>query len=88
MDILCPLQFVEWVHISTHCGRVTHINASVTCAIIVFDNGLTPVRYKAIIWTNVDLLSIEPLRENLSKIWIKMQKNQESLEKYGGRKSV
>ena len=37
-------------------------------------NGLSPVRRQAITWTNVDLLSIGPLRTNFSEIRIKIEK--------------
>ena len=37
------------------------------------DNGLTPIRCQAIIWTNAGLLSIGPLGTNLSEILIKIQ---------------
>ena len=55
----------------THWGRVTHICVSKQ-TIIGSDNGLSPDRRQAIIWTNAGLLSIGPLRvyfsENLTKI--------------------
>ena len=55
----------------THWGRVTHIYVS-KLIIIGSDNGLSPDRRQAIIWTNARLLSIGPLRtyfnENLIKI--------------------
>ena len=37
---------------------------SVNCIIIGSGNGLAPVRYQAITWTNDDLLSIGPLGTN------------------------
>ena len=37
-------------------------------------NGLSPVRRQAISWTNVDLLSIGPLRTNFREIRIKIEK--------------
>ena len=37
------------------------------------DNGLSPVRRQAIIWTNAWLLSIGPLGTNFSDNFIKMQ---------------
>ena len=55
----------------THWGRMTHICVG-KLIIIVSDNGLSPDRRQAIIWTNAVLLSIGPLltyfRENLIKI--------------------
>ena len=43
----------------THWGRVTHICVSKQ-TIIGSDNGLSPDRLQAIIWTNVELLLIGP----------------------------
>ena len=37
------------------------------------DNGLAPIRRKAIIWTNAGLLLIRPLVINISKIQIEIQ---------------
>ena len=37
------------------------------------DNGLSPIRRQAIIWTSAGLLSIGPLRTNSSEIFIKIQ---------------
>ena len=55
----------------THWGRVTHICVN-KLTIIGSDNGLSPDRRQAIIWTNAGLLSIGPMRtyfsENLIKI--------------------
>ena len=53
----------------THWGRVTHICVS-NLAIIGSDNGLSPGRYQAIIWTNAGILSIGPLGTNFSDILI------------------
>ena len=62
--------------ILTHWGRVRHICGKLIT--IGSDNGLSPDRRQAIIWTNAGLLSIGPLRtyfsENLIKIlqfWLK-----------------
>ena len=41
--------------------------------IIVPDNGLSPGRRQAIIWTNAGLLLIGPLRTNLSEILVKTE---------------
>ena len=49
-------------------GRV-----SVNWVGIASDNGLSPIQYQAIIWTNAGLLSIGPLGTNFSKILIKIQ---------------
>ena len=55
----------------THWGRMTHICIS-TLTIIGSDNGLSPRRRQAIIWTNAGILLIGPLgpniRENLIEI--------------------
>ena len=56
----------------THGGRVTHICVS-DLTIIGSDNGLSPGRRQAIIWTNAGLLSIEPLRTDFSENLIKIQ---------------
>ena len=56
----------------THWGRVTHICVS-KLSTIGSDNGLSPDRRQAIIWTNAGLLSIEPLQTYFSENWIKMQ---------------
>ena len=51
----------------THLGRVAHICIS-NLAIIGSDNGLSLGRRQAIIWTNDGILSIRPLRTNISEI--------------------
>ena len=56
----------------THWGRVTHICVS-KLTIIGSDNGLSPDRRQAIIWTNAGLLSIGPLRVYFSENLIKIQ---------------
>ena len=45
--------------ILTHWGRVTHIYVG-NLAIIGSDNGLSPGRRQAIIWTNYGILLIGP----------------------------
>ena len=55
----------------THWGRVTHICVS-KLTVIGSDNGLSPDRRQAIIWTNAGLLLIEPLRTNFSEILIEI----------------
>ena len=57
----------------THWGRVTHIcvgNLTITGS----DNGLSPGRRQAIIWTNAGILLIGPLGTNFSKIFIEIHK--------------
>ena len=51
----------------THWGRVTHICVS-ELPIIGSDNGLSPGRRQAIIWTNAVILLIRTLRTNLNEI--------------------
>ena len=55
----------------THWGRVTHICVSKQ-TFIGSDNGLSPGRRKAIIWTNVEILLIGPLGTNFSENLIKL----------------
>ena len=49
------------------------IYASLNRAIIGSDNGLSPVRRQAIIWTNAGILLIEPLGTNFSEVLIGIQ---------------
>ena len=56
----------------THWGRVTHICVG-NLTIIVSDNGLSPDRRQAIIWTNAGLLSMGPLRIYFNENFIKIQ---------------
>ena len=58
-------------HNLTHWGRVTHICVS-KLTIIGSDNGLSPDRRQAIIWTNTGLLLIGPLGTNFSEFLIKI----------------
>ena len=58
--------------ILTHWGRVTHIYVN-KLTIIYSDNGLSPGRRQAIIWTNAGILLIGPLGTNLSEIVIEIQ---------------
>ena len=55
------------VFLLTHWGRVTHICVS-NLNIINSDNGLSPGRRQAIIWTNAGILLIGPLETNFSEI--------------------
>ena len=56
----------------THWGRVTHICVG-KITIIGSDNGLSPGRRQAIIWTNAGILLIGPLGTNPSQIVIGIQ---------------
>ena len=55
----------------SHWGRVTHIYVS-NLTIIGSDNGLSPGRRQAIIWTNIGILLT--LETNFSEILIEMYK--------------
>ena len=57
--------------ILTHWGRVAHICVG-NLPIIESDNGLSPCRRQAIIWTNAGLLLIGPLGTNFSEILIEI----------------
>ena len=56
----------------THWGRATHICVG-KLNTIDSDNGLSPGRRQAIIWTNAGILLIGPLRTNFSEILIGIQ---------------
>ena len=56
----------------THWHRVTHICVG-KLTIIGSDNGLSPGRRQAIIWTNAEILLIRPLGTNFSEILIGIQ---------------
>ena len=56
----------------THWGRVTHICVGKP-TIIGSDNGLSPERCQAIIWTNGGILSIGPFGTNFREILIEIQ---------------
>ena len=61
-----------WVFLAlTHWDRVTHISVSKQ-TIIGSDNGLSPCRRQAIIWTNAGLLLIGPLGTNFSELLIEI----------------
>ena len=55
----------------THWGWVTHICVS-NLTIIVSDNGLSPGRRQAIIWTNAGILVIRPSGTNFSEMLIEI----------------
>ena len=80
MSYFCmELDQMQWIYIQhcgywwpgalTHWGRVAHICVD-NQTIIVSDNGLSPGRRQAIVWTNVAILLIEPLGTNFSEILI------------------
>ena len=53
----------------THWGRVTHMCVG-TNTIIGSDNGSSPGRRQAIIWTNAGILLVRPLGRNVSETLI------------------
>ena len=55
----------------THWGQVMHICVN-KITIIDSDNGLSPSRRQAIIWTNTGILLIGPLGTNFSEILIEI----------------
>ena len=61
------LWYLECYDILTHWGRVTHICVS-KLTTIGSDNGLSPERRQAIIWTNAGILLIGTLGTNFSEI--------------------
>ena len=62
-----------WIPILlTHWGRVTHIFVG-KLTIIGPDNGLSPGRRQAIIWTNARIVLIGPWGTNFSEIFIYIQ---------------
>ena len=66
-------EVLAWVtSVKTHWGRVTHICIG-NLTIIGSDNGLSPERRQAIIWTNAGILLIGPLGTNFSEISIGIQ---------------
>ena len=72
----CVISYGQFGEISrdmglTHWGRVTHI-CVVELTIFCSDNGLSPGRHQAIIWTNAGILLIGPLGTNFSEILIEI----------------
>ena len=60
---------MDWL--LTHWGRVTHICVG-KLTIIGSDNGLSPGRRQAIIWTNAGILLIRPLGANFNEMLIEI----------------
>ena len=56
----------------SHWGRVTHKYTASKLNIIGSDNGLSPGRHQAIIWTNAEILFIRTLGTNDSEILSEM----------------
>ena len=67
-DRLKHLHVMNCNHL-TQWGRVTHICEQ---TIIGSDNGLSPGRRQAIIWTNTAILSTGPMETNFNEILIKI----------------
>ena len=63
--------FVRDLNVLTHWGRVTHLCVS-NLTIIGSDNGLSPGRRQAIIWTNAEILLIGALGTNFNEILIEI----------------
>ena len=59
--------FEIWLSSLTHWGQVKHICVS-ELIIIGSDNGLSPVRHQAIIWTNEGILLVKALGTKFSEI--------------------
>ena len=60
------------LNVLTYWGRVTHICVN-KLTIIGSDNGLSPGRRQAIVWTNAGILLIGPWGTNFSEILIEIQ---------------
>ena len=58
---------MKWYTVLIHWGRVTYICVG-NLTIIGSDNGLSPGRRQAIIWTNAGILLIRTLGTNFSEI--------------------
>ena len=67
------LLYTHVLFLLTHSGRVTHIWVS-ELTIIGSDNGLSPGRRQAVIWTNAGLLLIRSLGTNFDEILIEIHK--------------
>ena len=68
--VWCIMELWNPVYL-THWGRVTHICVS-NLTIIGSDNGLSPDRRQAIIWTNAGILLIGPPGTNFNEILIEI----------------
>ena len=67
MNGLINIQKISLILHLSHWGRVTHTCVSIL-TIIGLDNGLSPERRQAIIWTNAEILLIGTLGTNFSEI--------------------
>ena len=67
-----PLSYYRLViRFLTHWGRATHICVG-NLTIIGSDNGLSPGRRQAIIWTNAGILLIRPFGTNFNEMLIEI----------------
>ena len=64
-------KILEVPRVLIHWGRTTHICVR-KLTLIGSNNGLSPGRRQAIIWTNDGILLIEPLGTKFSEIWIEI----------------
>ena len=71
MTSLFNVTIKHFLSVLTHWGRVTHICVT-ELTIIGSDNGLSPGRRQAIIWTNAGILLTGALGTNVSEILIKI----------------
>ena len=70
--LVIKLSNSRWCVVSlTHWGRVTHMCVGKS-TIIASDNGLSPGRRQAIIWTNAGILLIGPLGTKFNEIFIEI----------------
>ena len=72
MDATYKFSIISNLNKLTHRCRVTHICVS-NLTIIGSDNGLSPGRRQAIIWTNDGILLVGPLGTNFSELLIEIQ---------------
>ena len=96
-DLWWPVNTIDpvlWQHTAsqghigpTHWGRVTHICVG-KLTIIGSDNGLSPGRRQAKIWTNAEILLIGPLGTNFSEILIALFHSRNCIWKYRLRNGV
>ena len=68
MFVSCLHVDILWFRLLTHWGRVTHVCVHGKLTSIGSDNGLSPERHQAIIWTNAGILLIGLLGTNFSGI--------------------
>ena len=75
LDTTLILKLDDMMHtgkpLLTHWGRVTHVCVG-NLTTIGSDNGLSPGRRQAIIWTNAEILLIGPLGTNFSDFLIEI----------------